>query len=323
MKARSTTSNRYETLFHRHPENPILTAADWPYPAHTVFNPGATRLADGTTLLLCRVEDRRGHSHLCAARSRNGIDGWVIDPTPTLRASPDQYPEELWGIEDPRITYVEEIRKYVIAYTAFGRSGPGVALALTEDFRTFERYGLVMQPDDKDAALLPRRVSGNFALIHRPMYDSGAHVWISFSPDLHNWGTHKLMLQARRGAWWDANKVGLSPPLIETPQGWLMIYHGVRGTAAGCLYRLGLALFELERPDVCLARGDCWVFGPEATYERAGDVGNVAFPCGFTIANDGDTILLYYGAADTSIALATGSIRESLRWLATNSPAMT
>ena len=87
-----------------------------------------------------------------------------IDPEPTLLANPDRYPEELWGIEDPRITYVEELRKYAIAYTAFGRSGPGVALALTEDFRTFERYGIVMQPDDKDAALLPRRVNGNFAL---------------------------------------------------------------------------------------------------------------------------------------------------------------
>jgi predicted GH43/DUF377 family glycosyl hydrolase len=309
---------RYETLFYRHPGNPILTAADWPYPAHTVFNPGATTLEDGTTLLLCRVEDRRGHSHLCAARSKNGIDGWIIDPEPTLLPSPSQYPEELWGIEDPRITYVKEIRKYVIAYTAFGKSGPGVALTSTEDFRSFERYGLVMQPDDKDAALLPRRVNGNFALIHRPMYDSGAHVWISFSPDLQNWGSHQLMLQARRGAWWDANKVGLSPPLIETPDGWLMIYHGVRQTASGCLYRLGLALFDLEKPDVCLARGDSWMFGPEAPYEREGDVGNVAFPCGLTIGTDGDTIFLYYGAADTSIALATGSLRGLMRWLAAN-----
>jgi len=309
---------RYEALFQRHKKNPILTAADWPYPAHTVFNPGATTLADGTTLLLCRVEDRRGHSHLCAARSKNGIDGWVIDPQPTLLPNPAQYPEELWGIEDPRITYVEEIRRYVIAYTAFGKSGPGVALASTEDFRSFERHGLVMQPDDKDAALMPRRVNGNFALIHRPMYDSGAHVWISFSPDLQNWGSHQLMLQARKGAWWDANKVGLSPPLIETPEGWLMLYHGVRHTAGGCLYRLGLALFDLEKPDVCLARGDSWMFGPEAPYEREGDVGNVAFPCGLTIGTDGDTIFLYYGAADTSIALATGSLRGLMRWLEAN-----
>ena len=83
----------YETLFHRHENNPILTAADWPYPAHSVFNAGATLLKDGTTLLLCRVEDRRGHSHLCAARSANGIDGWTIDPEPTLRPDPDNYPE--------------------------------------------------------------------------------------------------------------------------------------------------------------------------------------------------------------------------------------
>ena len=309
-------SNSYETLFHRYDKNPILTAADWPYPIHSVFNPGATRLADGTTLLLCRVEDRRGHSHLCAARSANGFDGWTIDATPTLPAYPERYPEELWGIEDPRLTYVEELRKYAITYTAFGRSGPGVALALTEDFHTFERYGIVMQPDDKDAALLPRRVNGNFALIHRPMYDSGAHIWISFSPDVRSWGRHRVMLPARKGGWWDANKVGLSPPPIETPEGWLMLYHGVRHTAAGCIYRLGLALFELERPDVCLARGDSWIFGPEESYECQGDVPNVVFPCGLTIGNDGDTIYLYYGAADTCIGVATGSIRSLLRWLA-------
>ena len=89
-----------------------------------------------------------------------------------------------------------------------------------------------------------------------------------------------------------------------------MIYHGVRHTACGALYRLGLALFELERPDVCLARGDSWIFGPEAPYERQGDVPNVVFPCGLTIGDDGDTIYLYYGAADTSIAVATGSIRD-------------
>ncbi len=310
-----TDSRGYKTLLHRHPKNPILTAADWPYPAHTVFNPGATRLADGTTLLLCRVEDRRGHSHLCAARSANGVDGWIIDPKPTLLPDPEHYPEELWGIEDPRITFVEELGKYAVAYTAFSKDGPGVALALTKDFQQFERFGLIMQPDDKDAALLPRRIGNNFALIHRPMTDSGAHVWISFSPDLRNWGGHKLALLARKGAWWDANKVGLSPPLIETARGWLMIYHGVRNTAAGSLYRVGLALFATDNPGQCLLRGDEWVFGPETAYETQGDVGNVAFPCGYTIGADGDTLNIYYGAADTSIALATASIRELLGWL--------
>lgn len=309
------TARHYEVLFERHGDAPILAAADWPYPAHSVFNPGAMRLRDGTTLLLCRVEDRRGHSHLCAARSKNGVDQWTIDAKPTFSPDPERFPEELWGIEDPRITYVEDLGKYAVAYTAYGKGGPGVALALTDDFHHFERLGVVMQPDDKDAALFPRRIDGNYALIHRPIADSGAHIWISYSPDLHNWGGHRLMLPARKGGWWDANKVGLSPPLIETAQGWLMLYHGVRHTAGGCLYRIGLALFDLDRPERCILRGDEWIFGPETLYERGGDVGNVAFPCGYTIGDDGDSLHLYYGAADSSVGLAHGSIRALLRWL--------
>lgn len=311
----------YPVLFARHPTNPILSAADWPYPVHTVFNPGATLLEDGTTLLLCRVEDRRGLSHLCAARSVNGIDGWLIDAEPTLWPDPVQCPDEWWGIEDPRITFVEELGQYAVAYTAYTRGGPGVALALTEDFRTFERCGLIMQPHDKDAALLPRRINGNFALIHRPVTSTGAHIWISESPDLRNWGGHRLVLRARRGAWWDANHIGLSPPLIETPAGWLMLYHGVRRTGAGCLYRIGAALLDLEHPDRVLRRGRAWLFGPETAYEREGDVGYVTFPCGYTLGQDGDTLNLYYGAADTCIGLATGSLKAVLAWLDAESDA--
>lgn len=307
--------NLYEVLFHRHSSNPILSRADWPYPINTVFNPGVARLADGTTLLLCRVEDLRGHSHLCAARSRNGVDDWQIDPEPTLLPDPAQYPEEVFGVEDPRITYVPEHEVYYVAYTAFSRYGPGVSLARTKDFHDFERLGAIMPPEDKDAALLPRRIGGKWALIHRPIGPSGAHIWISYSPDLEYWGHQRLMLEAREGAWWDANKIGLSGPLIETPEGWLMIYHGVRPTASGALYRLGLALFDLEQPERCLLRGDEWVFAPEAAYERTGDVNNVVFPCGHTIGDDGDTLSLYYGAADSSIALATASVRMVLRWL--------
>ncbi len=308
-------TNHYPELFHRHKLNPILTAADWPYPVHSVFNPAATLLSDGTTLLLCRVEDRRGHSHLCAARSANGVDNWQIDSKPTMAADPENFPEEMWGLEDPRITYIPEFSKYAIIYTAFTRYGPGVALALTEDFHQFERYGIIMPPDDKDAALLPHRIGGHWALIHRPVSGPRAHMWISYSADLRHWGSQKLMMEARLGAWWDANKIGLSPPPIETPKGWLVIYHGVRQTAAGSLYRLGLALFDLDAPERCLMRGDEWVFGPEAPYEQVGDVGYVTFPCGYTIGTDGDTIRLYYGAADSSIALATGSISGLLDWL--------
>jgi predicted GH43/DUF377 family glycosyl hydrolase len=308
-------NNQHAELFRRQKLNPILSAADWPYPVNSIFNPGATLLPDGTTLLLCRVEDRKGHSHLTVARSDNGVNNWRIESRPTLPADPEHFPEEVWGIEDPRITYLSELSQYAIVYTAFSRDGPGVALALTDDFHTFKRYGVIMSPEDKDAALLPYRIGGHWALIHRPVSAPRAHMWISFSPDLRHWGNHKLMLEARRGAWWDANKIGLSPPPVETLHGWLVIYHGVRQTAAGAIYRLGLALFDLQAPEHCLKRGDEWIFGPQEVYEQRGDVDNVVFPCGYTVAPDGDTIRLYYGAADTSIAMATGSVRAMLEWL--------
>jgi predicted GH43/DUF377 family glycosyl hydrolase len=307
-------------LLRRHPNNPLLTAHDWPYFVNTVFNAGATRLPSGETLLLCRVEDCSGLSHLCVARSPDGLGNWHVDPEPTLLADPKKYPEEQWGLEDPRIVWLEEIERFAVTYTCYAEPGPGVVLSLTKDFRAFERVGNVFPPEDKDAALLPRKIDGRWAIVHRPVSPmGGAHIWISFSPDLRHWGDAKLVLRARRGAWWDANKIGLSPPPIETPEGWLMMYHGVRNTPAGCLYRLGLALLDLEDPTRCVLRSTRWIMGPEAEYERTGDVGDVVFPCGYTMGDDGDTFNLYYGAADTCIALATGSVREMLSWLKDNS----
>lgn len=130
----SVVKNHDEPLLHRHPSNPILTSRDWPYSINSVFNAGATLLEDGSTLLLCRVEERRGLSHLCAARSANGVDGWQIDPVPTLLPNPAEYPEELWGIEDPRLTYVPELQQYAVVYTSYSRGGPGVSLDLQELF---------------------------------------------------------------------------------------------------------------------------------------------------------------------------------------------
>jgi hypothetical protein len=78
---------------------------------------------------------------------------------------------------------------------------------------------------------------------------------------------------------------------------------------------MGLALFDKENPALCLVRGQSWMFGPEAPYEITGDVGYAVFPCGYTVLPDGDTIRFYYGAADTTICMATGSIRKMLDWL--------
>lgn len=303
-------------LLTRYRENPILTRNDWPYRIHTVFNPAAIRLQDGTTLLLCRVEDYQGHSHLTVARSQNGLDNWEIDPAPSMVPEPGTHPEEKWGIEDPRITYLEELGKYCIAYTAYGQHGPLVSLALTEDFKSFERLGPATLASNKDAAVLPRKIGGEWVLIHRPTIPGdSSSIWISYSPDLIHWGKHQVMLEARTGGWWDAHKIGLSPPPIDTDEGFLVMYHGIRETASGSIYRIGLALFDKEDPVRCIRRGDEWIMTAEEPYELFGDVGNVVFPCGMTVNGDGDTIHVYYGGADSCIAVATGSIKEMLAWL--------
>jgi beta-1,4-mannooligosaccharide/beta-1,4-mannosyl-N-acetylglucosamine phosphorylase len=304
----------YRELFKRHPHNPLLTAEDWPYPCNSVFNAGATKFEDDY-LLLVRVEDHKGFSHLTVARSFDGITNWRIDQRPTMPPLPEDYPEEMWGIEDPRITRIEGSDFWAVAYTAFSRGGPLVSLATTRDFKTFDRLGPVMPPDDKDAALFPVRFDGRWAMLHRPVGSGwmGAHIWVSFSPDLKHWGDHKIVLRARSGGWWDANKIGLSPPPLETPEGWLMLYHGVRHTPSGCIYRLGLALLDRNNLTRVLRRGDEWVFSPKVPYERDGDVDDVVFPAGWVL--EGDMLRIYYGGADSCIALATASLRDVLDYL--------
>jgi predicted GH43/DUF377 family glycosyl hydrolase len=303
-------------LFTRYEGNPILTPAMWPYKVNSVFNAGAV-MHNSKALLLVRVEDMRGFSHFCKAISDDGITNWKIDSSPTMNTDVDRFPEEFYGIEDPRVVKLEEENvygaDYAIVYTSFSKSGPLVSLAMTSDFNRFQKIGVVMPPDDKDASLFPRKIQGRWALLHRPTPSNpviGAHIWISYSPDLIHWGNSSVLLPARQGSWWDANKIGLGPPPIETPEGWLIIYHGVRQTAAGNIYRLGLAMLDLEDPRKIIKRCDEWVFGPHEMYERIGDVPDVTFPCGVIVKDD--TLIMYYGAADTTIGVATASMSRVL-----------
>ncbi len=304
-------------VFHRYEANPVLTAKDWPNMVNSVFNPGAVAF-DGGTLLLVRVEDRTGRSHLCVARSADGYTDWTIDVDCRLEPAYDRY-EERWGIEDPRITKVGD--DYYIVYTGFSEGGALVSLARTQDFATFERMGVLMSPEDKDAALFPCTFGGRWALLHRPVptqASMGTHIWLSWSPDLQNWGDHSVLLPARKGGWWDAAKVGLGPPPLETAEGWLIGYHGVRVTASGSIYRFGLALTDLADPSRLIARSDEWIFGPQAPYERSGDVRDVVFPTGWIVDDDGDTLRMYYGAADTSVCVATASVARLLELVLRN-----
>lgn len=298
-------------LFLRYEGNPIITASQFPQMVNAVFNPGAVSF-EGETLLLVRVEDRTGLSRLVVARSPDGYTGWKIEGDRGLFPEVDRF-EEHWGVEDPRITKVGD--SYFIVYTGYSPGGPLVCLAATQDFVTFERRGVIQTPEDKDAALFPERFDGRWALIHRPapvLQGLGAHIWLSYSPDLHHWGDTRVLISARRGAWWDANKVGLGPPPLLTDWGWLLCYHGVRVTVSGAIYRLGLALLDRDDPSVVLSRGNEWVFGPHTVYERSGDVPDVVFPCGWILEDDNDSLRLYYGAADSSVCVASASLSDLL-----------
>jgi predicted GH43/DUF377 family glycosyl hydrolase len=311
------TSSSADGLFERSRSNPILTVEDLPYPAKAIFNPGAAQVG-AETLLLARVEDLRGISQLHVARSVDGVTDWRFDPAPLLVPEPEpgRHPEEGWGCEDPRLTWLPERAEWAISYTAYSGRGPLVSLATTTDFRSVQRLGPVMPPEDKDAALFSRRLAGRWAMIHRPMpLRGGAHMWVSYSPDLLQWGDPVLLLEARDGAWWDAGKVGLGPPPIETPDGWLLLYHGTQLTASGPLYRVGFALLDLEDPTIVLCRSDESVFGPREPYECDGDVGEVVFPSGWIVDELRDEVRLYYGAADTRIGLATARLSAVLDYV--------
>ena len=314
MKLINTFTNHQTPhwLFRKYKGNPILTPKQWPYPTNAVFNPAAVEMG-GETLLLVRVEDMCGFSHLTLARSRDGKTNWQIDPKPTLKPDPAHH-EEKWGIEDPRIVWLEEEREYAITYVSHSRGGPVVSLAMTPDFQNFTRLGALLPPEDKDASLLPRRIKGRYVLIHRPIIRGEAHIWISFSPDLKYWGDHRVLIPTRPG-WWDSHRVGLGPAPVETREGWLIIYHGVRRTASGSIYRVGLALLDLEEPWRVIYRSTEWVLGPQEYYERQGDVPGVIFPTGAIWSRETGELRVYYGAADTTVGLAIANLEELLDWL--------
>ncbi|MDP9283567.1 MAG: glycosidase [Actinomycetota bacterium] len=300
-------------LFRRHPANPLLTAADWPTAVNVVFNPAAVQIG-GETVLLARVEARTGISHLAVARSANGVDGWSIDAKPLLEPVKGIEAEQ-WGFEDARAVWVEELGRHVITCTVYGPAGPTVFLATTEDFRAVERIGIVVPPEDKNAALLPERVGGKWILFHRPtshFATARPGISLSRSPDLRSWSAAEIVMEPREGSWWDSLRIGIGPPLLKTEHGWLLVYHGVKETVSGAIYRVGMALLDLEDPTRLLHRTSSWVLSPCEAYERQGDVPNALFPCGMIHDREQGELRLYYGAGDTSICLATASLDDVL-----------
>jgi len=295
---------RSRDILHRWEGNPILTGDDIPFPCNTVFNGAPVRI-DDHYLLLLRVEGREGYSVLALARSDDGLH-FEVEPEPVMTPAKEGpfHSAETHGVEDPRVAFLEDW--YYITYTAFGDCGPRIALARTKDFEDFERIAIISEPGNKDAVLFPRKIGGRYARLDRPYGHGIGNIWISWSKDLVHWGDSRVILGVRHG-FWDNDRVGASAVPIETEDGWLELYHGVKMTSGGPIYRLGAAILDRDDPAKVLCRADIPILTPREEYERIGDIPNVCFASGAILEPSGE-IKVYYGAADTSICVATARL---------------
>jgi len=295
-------------LLQRWEGNPAITMEDIPFRANTVFN-GAPIVAEDGVYLLLRIEGQHGYSFFALARSSDGLN-FTIDKQPVMLPAQEGLfaPYETKGIEDPRVTILEDTC-YVV-YTAVGNCGPRIALAKTTDYVNYERIALISEPGNKDGLLFPRKIRGRYARFDRPIGLGKGCIWVSYSPDLINWGCSEEVIKPHEG-FWDEFRVGASVTPIETDEGWLEIYHGVKMTSAGPIYRIGAVLLDLDYPSKVIKRSSRPILSPRAEYERIGDVGNVCFACGAVLDNEGE-MKIYYGAADTSICVATCTLEQIL-----------
>ncbi len=293
-------------LFHRWEGNPVLALEDMPFRCNTVFNGTPVKIGN-EYLLLIRVEGQQGYSFFALARSRDGYH-FEVHPEPVLLPAQDRpwNDYECGGIEDPRATFIDGT--YYVLYTAVSGRGYRIALAHTADFLSFQRLGYISEPGNKDGVLFPERINGHYVRLDRPFGRGIGSIWISYSKDLLHWGNSRVLLAPRPG-YWDEFRVGASAPPIRTDAGWLEIYHGTKMTSSGPIYRTGTALLDLEDPSRVLARCDVPLLSPRTDYERIGDVGNVVFACGAVVEPD-TSVKLYYGAADTSVCVATARLQD-------------
>jgi len=294
-------------LVKRYEGNPILTKDDVPYPVATVHNAGVVK-HDGKYIMIFRSHKLNGRSILGKAVSEDGFN-FKVDSKPFMTPAADgpfkEYEE--YGVEDPRIVFIDG--EYLITYSAYSGHGVRIGLAKTNDFKTVTRFSLITEADYRNVVIFPEKFKGLYARLDRPHSEiSPWSVWISYSPDLRYWGESKLIMKPLKYHW-DEMKIGPGAPPIKTSRGWLNIYHGVFPTMDGCVYRLGVALHDLNDPSVIIAVGDEWILQPEEVYEITGYVHNVVFTCG-AVAEDDGSVKIYWGGADKVMCAGTANLEE-------------
>jgi beta-1,4-mannooligosaccharide/beta-1,4-mannosyl-N-acetylglucosamine phosphorylase len=313
----------------RYLNNPVLSREDLPelpprlVDASSVFNPGAVR-HDGRTRLLLRVQTRGRESLLLQAVSDEGLRFQVLPEIVELHGL-ERVSGTVLHVYDPRITALEG--RYYITLALDTAAGGRLALARTDDFRRFEFLGLLGKENARNGVLFPERVGGRYLLLSRPNTVrppgggalTGDRIVLSASDDLERWRRIGEVMSGRPHFWDEL--IGAGPPPLKTREGWLLVYHGVATHFAGApVYQAGAALLDLDDPLRVLARTRDNILEPRETYELVGQVPNVVFPSGLVtdradaagFAPLDSRAWLYYGAADSVVALATATVADLL-----------
>jgi len=333
----------------RYEKNPILS----PNPANAweslvVTNPGAWYdEKTGEVKLLYRAAGNDPEHSICfgLAVSKNGYDFKRVSDEPVFGPSRDGY--DAGNVQDARVTKIGDwyfvtyackpypggqywvpIKKRPYQRPQFPDAFPRyfrefaflTALALTQDFKHFYRAGYMTDPtlNDHDVILFPEKIAGKFWMLQRPMEWAGEGypnphpaIWIASGDDVLKMGGARLVAKGKY-EWENKRKIGANTVPLKTEAGWLVIYHAV---GADRYYRLGALLLDLKEPWKVRRRTKDFIFQPEKDYETKGiyDGGGCVFPCGKVLL--GDTLFVYYGAADQYVGVATCKIKELLDYL--------
>lgn len=296
------------TILSRHHASPLLEARDYPG-LNTVFNPSPGFLDDGRTVLLVSCTTFAGMANSFretrVAWSDDGIRFTLADHALVRQTELPSPFDRLGGIIDCRLTRIGDWWYFLAPQGTWEIGFEGVCMVMyrTRDFLNTELVDIVALPNNRGASLFPEKIGGYYWRLDRPMADTGS-IWLSRSPDLLYWGHHRPLL-APGYSIWNGKKIGPTPP-VRVPEGWLVILHGVDQSCDGAHYYIGAMLLDGADPSRILGKTQSWLLEPETSYETTGQVDNVVFPCGALVK--GDELWVYYGAADTCVGLATGSV---------------
>lgn len=311
MPWQEPTDHRSGAPVWRYTKNPIIGRNPVEHVAR-IFNSAVVPFPDGF-IGVFRGEQNNGIPFIYLGRSQDGIH-WSFEKEKIRFVDENGNAFMPRYAYDPRLVKVEDTY-YIIWCQDF--YGAAIGMAKTRDFKTFVRLENPFLPFNRNAVLFPRKINGNFMMLSRPS-DNGhtpfGDIFLSESPDLIYWGKHRHVM-GKGNEWWESLKIGGGAAPIETDEGWLLFYHGVTSTCNGYVYSIGGAILDLDNPSIVKYRCENFLLTPEEWYEERGFVPNVCFPCA-AICNPKDgRIAIYYGAADSYVALAFTRADEMITYI--------